>query len=1338
MTEGTAATPASDSFCSEEALLKARRAKAGLGDAPRPWALAFSGGGIRSATFCLGLARALAQNGVFKRFDYLSTVSGGGYIGSALGRLYSTKAGPQKVSDGLADDGSLFLWWLRRNGRFLLPAGAGDVLKAGAAYFRGFLATQAEIAVLALFAACLAMLPHLLMTSFEPLQRWGSSFVNPWWSLLPLLAFASLALLFAYWFSRDESEKRARLFDGVWCLGLTVLALMVLGLMWQEGLAPGSGERFMGLLVVDALLLSGPAGWLLHLAGRGLPARDARVRCTDGLALVIALALLSALLGLLDFLTWVAASWLVRGRFEIFFSGVGATALLAAMLRAAAPVAQKFATPSSRLAPEKLAHYLGLLLLILILALWLLVAQWLVFFSQGAAVQPVDRDCLLCAAVQSCMPVTACGRWVSLLALVLLYMLLTGRNLEQLNRASLYPFYRSRLARAYVSVGNSPDHETATGKPLRFPVSVLEAADTQAKNRLGKITEYLDGDDVRIGKYRPHEHGGPVHLVNCCINQTVDDRTGSFNADRKGVALTISSLGMEIGTSMPFADPELDETELSQWIAISGAAVGTGMGSITRPGLAALTFLTGVRLGYWWSRGSSWRRPLAKYMATLRELFGKFPGLNSCSLYLSDGGHFDNTGVYALLKRKPAVIVAADCGADSGYLFNDVESLVRKARIDYDADIEFIHPGSLRNLPEAAPLLDCLGTPDSITPDPRNAFLLLARITYADKTQGALLVVKPRRIKRLPLDVAGYSDRDVLFPQQTTGDQFFDESQWESYCELGRTLGGVITPELLDALPLCLQRGVSVGARTLVSDAAPAEDADAGSRRDRFAVTVGKTLSIGAALSVVVAGWQVWQESRESLRTARKAEIETVVQLVRGESDPRHSPVGKIFEAGAFQPERLQQLLARIEEIGSLYGVDVQEAARKKVVGEVYQQCVRSTMRNSRVVSDLGSGPMNALDPRACTRALSALSRSPRSPWSVAVDDYWDSSIVTGRLPSDACGLPAGGRLYLAVHADRGADPEQLRAVLRMASAEGLRASVDDGIAVEARGRQALAPFGFDRPMILSDEQDSGCVASFMQRLSAGLGDTDVEDGLVPQFGYALGELQLWVPAAVAKSVVAAAEPKPMPVPAAAEPAPADVGLPSGRVGSDGGPVRLEGVQTGMALPPPVDSDGDGIAPFPPEGSAPALPESAVVPEPPPVMSMPPPSPTPQVGASREPAGTAPPSRALGKDRVVYVQFQGAATRSQVNAYRAELKKLWPGGGSETNVPAAERIAGRYANVVKYFRPEDQADAQLVADRTTAYFVSNGECWLSGPAIAQLHKARNARQIEVWVAPLCP
>jgi predicted acylesterase/phospholipase RssA len=58
--------------------------KAGWPKEGKAVGLAFSGGGIRSATFNLGVIQALAEKKLLQKFDYLSTISGGGYIGSWL------------------------------------------------------------------------------------------------------------------------------------------------------------------------------------------------------------------------------------------------------------------------------------------------------------------------------------------------------------------------------------------------------------------------------------------------------------------------------------------------------------------------------------------------------------------------------------------------------------------------------------------------------------------------------------------------------------------------------------------------------------------------------------------------------------------------------------------------------------------------------------------------------------------------------------------------------------------------------------------------------------------------------------------------------------------------------------------------------------------------------------------------------------------------------------------------------------------------------------------------------------------------------------------------------
>lgn len=96
--------------------------------------LAFSGGGIRSATFNLGILQALAQKGLLHRFDYLSTVSGGGYIGSWLAALtlrltkefgasfseVERSLSPQKYEPDRCSEAPL-LRWLRLYSNYLSP-----------------------------------------------------------------------------------------------------------------------------------------------------------------------------------------------------------------------------------------------------------------------------------------------------------------------------------------------------------------------------------------------------------------------------------------------------------------------------------------------------------------------------------------------------------------------------------------------------------------------------------------------------------------------------------------------------------------------------------------------------------------------------------------------------------------------------------------------------------------------------------------------------------------------------------------------------------------------------------------------------------------------------------------------------------------------------------------------------------------------------------------------------------------------------------------------------------------------------------------------------------------
>ena len=90
--------------------------------------LALSGGGVRSATFNLGILQALAAHRTLRMVDYMSTVSGGGYIGAFLGRFYTRfinrpDGAVDVIEARLKDVASPEISWLRRCSGYMAVVG---------------------------------------------------------------------------------------------------------------------------------------------------------------------------------------------------------------------------------------------------------------------------------------------------------------------------------------------------------------------------------------------------------------------------------------------------------------------------------------------------------------------------------------------------------------------------------------------------------------------------------------------------------------------------------------------------------------------------------------------------------------------------------------------------------------------------------------------------------------------------------------------------------------------------------------------------------------------------------------------------------------------------------------------------------------------------------------------------------------------------------------------------------------------------------------------------------------------------------------------------------------
>ena len=220
-------------------------------------------------------------------------------------------------------------------------------------------------------------------------------------------------------------------------------------------------------------------------------------------------------------------------------------------------------------------------------------------------------------------------------------------------------------------------------------------------------------------------------------------------------------------------------------VAVSGAAASPNMGYHTSPGLAFLMTIFNVRLGWWAGNPrhrKTWRRlgPAYGLFYLFREIF---PSTNDemSYVYLSDGGHFENLGIYELVRRKTRFIVACDADCDPNSSFENLGNAIEKCRRDFGVDIA----------------IRVLELKHSQKTKKSKSHFALGTIKYRGQDDPAwLLYIKPSLTGDEPEDVQAYAAGNAAFPHDTTANQFFDESQFESY----RALGEHIFQAIIDLL----------------------------------------------------------------------------------------------------------------------------------------------------------------------------------------------------------------------------------------------------------------------------------------------------------------------------------------------------------------------------------------------------------------------------------------------------------------------------------------------------------------------------------------------------------
>jgi hypothetical protein len=194
-----------------------------------------------------------------------------------------------------------------------------------------------------------------------------------------------------------------------------------------------------------------------------------------------------------------------------------------------------------------------------------------------------------------------------------------------------------------------------------------------------------------------------------------------------------------------------------------------------------------MRLGWWLGNpgpagGRRERRPsysLDAPLFALRPLLSELFGLtndHSPYVYLSDGGHFEDLGLYEMVRRRRRWIVVCDAAGDRGRAYEDLGNAVRKIWIDLGVRITFTNSLLLQADKDTKPL--------------ETPYYAVGTIKYIGDggavPEGKILYLKPAaRGDESAADIIAYQRLNKDFPQQSTGEQWFNEPQIEAYRALG-------------------------------------------------------------------------------------------------------------------------------------------------------------------------------------------------------------------------------------------------------------------------------------------------------------------------------------------------------------------------------------------------------------------------------------------------------------------------------------------------------------------------------------------------------------------------
>lgn len=713
------------------------------------WALALSGGGIRSATFCLGVLQALAKTPdpgaspgpsapaqgsaqvsapppssanasaaspwpLLAQFDFLSTVSGGGYIGGFFSSLFvrgrlsgarhetalqTTRRAYQALQEeppgrihrsshyDEAHPGRAALAWLRDNGRYMAPSGTGDMLYGITIAVRNWFATQYVVATMMLvLLSLLQAIRWTLSTYCLAYNDWEGRLLNQaqasdtliWWSPSwalsgALVLLAGLPLGIAYWFSHPVPGQR--------------MAQRVINRLNSRFHAPPSRAaepadslhdhlsvppQYWTMASVCGLLL----GVLLLGMGWGVLTHIARPQ--------LGRSLLAA-----GVATMLAVAWYLLATWRTRASAQGSITLQRVLLtRWLMRTLQALLVCAGLALIETLAQTTWLWLSLQHGAMASAVVAALVWLLKEGIQRLGDEsqkgglmDKLPVAVLAG---VLGAALWLTVAMLLDILLLKVAWpdgwadpqvlwDARRAHDAMLYAFSALGLSLAMaVVVGRFPGFLNLSTLQSLYSARITRAYlgatnharfTPEAGHEARDVAEPIQGDSLSTAEIHRNPLA-PIHFINVCVNQSVSPGEQLVQRDRKGKPLVVAPGGIYLDQQAFALGQGDDQTELDyplsfgEWLGVSGAAFSTGLGRGTGLGMSLAMGFANVRLGRWWRglprlpgmREGRLRRAFPTQAYLLDELRGLFYGDHRPYQYLSDGGHFENMAIYELLR----------------------------------------------------------------------------------------------------------------------------------------------------------------------------------------------------------------------------------------------------------------------------------------------------------------------------------------------------------------------------------------------------------------------------------------------------------------------------------------------------------------------------------------------------------------------------------------------------------------------------------------------------------------------------------------------------------------